>query len=109
MALASLSNGIVIPQKLWELNISAKVACKIVGIPSSRLNLCVSGIQDLSPDDAAAIHALLKKLSEIQHAIQFPLLFRDAERWREILDRMEKERIDIEDISVAMDHIFKQS
>jgi hypothetical protein len=109
MALASLSNGVTLPQKMWELGIAGKVACAIVGIPSSRLSLCVSGVQDLSGKDADTLHTLLKQLAEIQRAIPFPLSFRDAARWREILDRMEKAKIDIEDVGAAMDHIFKQS
>jgi|ERR1700682_2033824 len=107
MALASLSNGVTLPHKMWELGIAGKVACAIVGIPSSRLSLCVSGVQDLSVKDADSLHTLLKKLAEVQRAIPFPLSFKDAERWRGILDRMEKDNINIEDIGAAMEHIFK--
>ena len=109
MTLPSLHNGITIPMKLSDLGCAAKVACAIVGIPSSRLSLCVGGIQDLSAADAAALHALCEKLSEIQQAIPFPLAFKNADKWREILNRMERENISVESIAAAMDLIFKQS
>jgi hypothetical protein len=107
MALPALSNGVTLPAKLWELGIAGKVACAILRIPSSRLSLCISGVQDLSAKDAVALHALLKTLSEIQRAIPFPLSFKDAEKWRDILDRMENENISIENIGAAMERIFK--
>ena len=110
MALSALSNGVTLSAKMWELGISGKVACAIVGIPSSRLSLCTSGIQDLSPEDAAKLHALLKKLAAIQQAIRFPLSFsgnQTAERWRNILEQMEKDNINVDDISMAMEQIFQ--
>ncbi len=112
MALPALSNGVTLPAKMRHLGIAGKVACAIVGIPSSRLSLCTSGIQDLSSDDAAKLHALLNKLSEIQQAVHpFPLLFSGesiVERWKNILDRMDKENISVESIAVAMEQLFKQ-
>jgi hypothetical protein len=108
MALAALSNGATLPSKMFDLGIAGKVACAIIGIPSSRLSLCVSGVQDLTAADAAALHGLIKKLNEIQHAIPFPLSFKDAEKWRNILKRMKEENISVEDIGDAMEQVFKQ-
>jgi hypothetical protein len=104
--LTALSNGATLPVKLFDLGLSGKTACAILGIPSSRLSLCVSDIQDLSAKDAAALHGLIDRLSKIQKAIPFPLSFREVGRWREILDRMDRENIQVEDIASAMDKLF---
>jgi hypothetical protein len=106
MSLTALSNGVTLPVKMFDLGISGKVCCAILGFSSSRLSLCVAGIQDLSPKDAADFHALLARLSAIQAAVKFPLSFREASRWREILDRMDRENIQPEDIAQAMNKAF---
>jgi hypothetical protein len=106
MALTALSNGVTLPTKFFELGIAGKIACAIVGIPSSRLSLCVSGVQDLSPRDAERLHSLHKMLTKLQMAVPFPLSFRDADRWRDIVKRIEQDNINIDDIGVAMDKIF---
>jgi len=47
MALTALSNGVILPERLARAGVSGKVACAVVGIPSSRLSLCVNVIQTL--------------------------------------------------------------
>jgi hypothetical protein len=106
VALAALSNGVLIPRKLAELGIAAKAACKIVGIPASRLNLCVSGIQDLSPADAQKLHGLCARLAEIQNSVPFPLNFGNADRWAAILEHMTRENVDVSALASAVDKVF---
>ena len=107
MALTSLGNGVRIPAQMALVGIAGKVACAIVGIPSSRLSLCVSGVQDLQKEDAEALFALLRKLAAIQQAIPFPLSFAKADVWRKILERMDRHNIDVNDIRVALGQIFR--
>jgi hypothetical protein len=104
--LSALSNGVTLPTKFFELGISGKIACAIIGVPASRLSLCVSGVQDLSARDAERLHSLCKTLMKIQMAVPFPLSFRDADRWRDILKRIEQDEINIDDIGAALDKIF---
>jgi hypothetical protein len=106
MALASLSNGIILPGKMRDLGISGKTACAIVGISPSRFNLCTAGQKDLSPEDAAKLHRLLARLNEIQAAIPFPLAFTNAARWQAILQHCERENVDIAALATAVDKIF---
>jgi hypothetical protein len=42
----------------------------------------------------------------LQMAVPFPLSFRDADRWRDILKRIEIDEINIDDVATAMDRIF---
>jgi hypothetical protein len=106
MSLTALSNGAILPVKLFDLGLSGKTACAILGVPASRLSLCVGGTQDLSPVDAANLYKLIKRLGDIQAAVKFPLSFRSADRWREILDRIDRKNIQVDDIASAMDKIF---
>jgi hypothetical protein len=69
--LSALSNGVTLPTKFFELGISGKIACAIIGVPASRLSLCVSGVQDLSARDAERLHGLCKMLTR-----HFKWLFR---------------------------------
>ncbi len=104
--LTALSNGIRLPAKMRELGISGKVACAIVGIPASRLNLCTTGVQDLSPGDAAKLHDLCHRLAAIQAAIPFPLNFGNADRWSAILEHMTQENVDVQALADAVDKVF---
>src|ERR1700693_1360554 len=106
MALTALSNGVTLPTKFFELGISGKIACAIVDIPSSRLSLCVSNVQDLSARDAEKLPKLHQTLTKIQMNVPFPLSFKDAARWRDILKRIEQDNINIDDIGAAMNRIF---
>jgi hypothetical protein len=105
--LTALSNGVLIPRKLAELGIAAKAACKIIGIPPSRLNLCVSGIQDLSPQDAAKLHGLCHRLAAIQNAFQVPLDFSNADKWSALLEHLQD--VDIDALASAIERIFNRS
>jgi hypothetical protein len=106
MALAALSNGTLIPRKLAALGITARAACTIIGIPPSRLTLCVTGVQDLSPVDAEKLHGLCARLAEIQAAIQLPLSFANADKWSAILEHFERESVDIAAMATALDKVF---
>lgn len=106
MALTALSNGVLLPKKMQALGISGKIACAIVNVSPSRLNLCTSGQKDLPVDDAQKLHALLAKLNEIQNAIPFPLNFGNAARWSALLEHLEGENVDIAALATAVDKIF---
>jgi hypothetical protein len=91
-----------------DLGISGKVACAIVGIPASRLNLCTTGVQDLSPKDAEKLHELCARLAAIQAAIPFPLNFGNADCWSAILEHMERENVDVARLADAVDKVFNR-
>jgi hypothetical protein len=109
LALTSLSNGIILPRKMRDLGISGKTACAIVGISPSRFNLCTAGQKDLSPEDAAKLHALLAKLAKIQASVPFPLNFGNAARWQAILEHLERANVDVNALADAVEKVFNNS
>jgi hypothetical protein len=105
--LTSLSNGARLKVRLPDTGLTGSFACALTGVSPTRLSLCLAGAKDLDPDDAAKLFALCDRLSRLQEALKFPLNFRDAAVWKELLQWMDECGAQPEDFGEAVRKVFK--